>query len=656
MSIFRNLKIRTKLFSSISIIVLVLFMSASFYTINRVANIIEKDEYKRFELIKNQVAVKMEEQLAAAKMSVLSTAENKEISRLFAERDRQALLDMLQPSYEAVSDVVSQFQFHLPDSTSFLRLHDPSKFGDDLSAFRLTVNQANAKKEVVMGLEKGAAGYGFRVVAPMKFEGQHIGTVEYAGNFDQLFLEEMKKDFPGEYYIYTFDGEIDGLLSATSEIDNWAISKESRVLLQEGKFSAERSSDNNYGIVLVPFSDYTGQPQGYIKVIQDRHETLSQINSLRNNMFVFSAAASILIGAVLLLLLTWFLRPLTKMVSITEQVAEGDFTVDIQVKNRDEVGLMMEAFQKMLRNLKDLIGSVDNSVNVSQLSSEQLSEKVVVVTSQGQSISASVEQIAAGMEETSASVEEVAATNFTIGSAADQLEKRSKEGLLMADEIEKRANQMKNAAKASKKDAQDIYNQKEKDIKDAISASKVVDEVVAMTEVISRIAEQTNLLALNAAIEAARAGENGRGFSVVAEEVRKLAEYSSETAGNIKQVITQVKNAVEGLNYHTEEILEFISQKVTPDYNRLEENSVKYSDDAVYVKDLLHEFQQSASHIAASIQEVNMAIEGVSAAVEEASASTQEISTSTETTAKSLSEVEELAKEQERLAVFALVK
>lgn len=652
MKLFRNLKIRTKLFLSTTLIVLILFMGASIYTISKTTDIIERDESKRFELIKNQVMVKMEEQLAAAKMSVLSTSENTEIRRLFAQRDRQALLEMLEPSYEAVSDVVSQFQFHLPDSTSFLRLHDPSKFGDDLSGFRMTVNQANEKKEVVMGLEKGAAGYGFRVVAPMSFEGQHIGTVEYAGSFDQAFLEDIKENFPGEYFIYTFDEEAEagGLLSGTINEDAWPITAQSKDLLKKGTYTTEKSSGNNYGIVLIPFSDYTGEPQGYIKVVQDRQETLNQIMDLRNSMFIFSVMASALIGAILFILLSWLLKPLSKMVKITSQVADGDFTVDINVKSRDEIGLMMEGFQRMVSSLKELIGRVDHSAHVSLTSSEKLSARVVDVTMQGQSVSASVEQIAAGMEETSASVQEVAATNFSIGGAAAKLEQKSKEGRSMAEEIEHRADLMKKEAKASRKGAQDIYEQKEKDIKNAISASKVVDDVVAMTDVISTIAEQTNLLALNAAIEAARAGENGRGFSVVAEEVRKLAEYSSETAGNIKQVITQVQKAVEGLNYHSEEILEFINKKVTPDYDRLEDNSIKYAEDADYVKKLLLEFEQSASHIASSIQEVNMAIDGVSAAIEEASASTQEISLNTEETAKSLNEVEVLAKEQERLA------
>lgn len=650
MKFYHNLKIRTKLFSSITIIVLVLFMAASFYTISKTTSIIENDEEKRFELLNREVESTMSEQLEASRMSVLSVANNTEVARVFAERDREALLDMLGPSYKSVEDVVSQFQFHLPDSISFLRLHKPEKFGDDLTEFRDTVNQANEKKEVVMGLEAGVAGYGFRVVAPVNYEGAHVGTVEYAGNFDQVFLENIKKDFPGEYFIYTFEGENGGLISGTISEDPWPISVESKTQLQTGIFAIEYSADENYGIILTPFKDYLGQPQGYIKIIEDRRETVNQLSTLRNSMLIFSGFASILIGAILFVLLTWSLKPLNKMVRTTEQVANGDFTIEIETNSKDEVGMVMAGFQSMVENLKNLINNINVSADTAQHSSQGLSESVVEVTTQGQDISAAVEQIAAGMEETSASIQEVAATNQDVGEAANRLQEKARNGLGKANEIEERANQMKVGAKASKLDAQSIYEEKLKEVQIAISDSKVVSEVVSMTEVISNIAEQTNLLALNAAIEAARAGESGRGFSVVAEEIRKLAEYSSTTAGDIKKVISKVQMAVDGLTLNTGEILDFINNKVTPDYDRLEENSIQYAEDADYVKGLINEFEQGASHIASSIFEVNMAIDGVSAAIEEASASTQEISSSTEATANSLRVIADSAKDQEKIA------
>jgi len=137
---------------------------------------------------------------------------------------------------------------------------------------------------------------------------------------------------------------------------------------------------------------------------------------------------------------------------------------------------------------------------------------------------------------------------------------------------------------------------------------------------------------------------------VVAEEVRKLAEHSAQTAGSIQQVIQQVKTAVDKLTANAGEILKFIDDKVAPDYDMLEKTGEQYAQDARFVKALTEEFAAAASQIAASIGEVNTAIEGVAAAIEEATASSQEISNSTTETAKALEGVARTAQSQAEMA------
>ncbi len=91
--------------------------------------------------------MQMEEQIETSEVSALSLANNLEVQRLFADRDREALAEMLLPAFNSISDRIAQIQFHLPDSTSFLRLHKPEKYGDSLKDFRFTVNEANEKKK-----------------------------------------------------------------------------------------------------------------------------------------------------------------------------------------------------------------------------------------------------------------------------------------------------------------------------------------------------------------------------------------------------------------------------------------------------------------------------------------------------------------------------
>ena len=97
-----------------------------------------------------------------------------------------------------------------------------------------------------------------------------------------------------------------------------------------------------------------------------------------------------------------------------------------------------------------------------------------------------------------------------------------------------------------------------------------------MAEVIMKISKQTNLLALNAAIEAARAGEQGKGFAIVAEEIRKLAEQSSSTIFSIENIIEQVQEDFENLSKSSEDILKFVDEKVSPDYQMLVDIGIRY--------------------------------------------------------------------------------
>lgn len=159
MSIRRKLFIGAVLIGAFIVGGIVTFMS------HESTAIIEENERADLVQLGHVIESYLQEQIEAAKALTLSVANNREVQRLFAERDREALLEQLLPAYEAVQERYAQMQFHLPDSTSFLRLHQPNKYGDNLGAFRFTVNEANRTKAVAAGLEEGRGGYGLRAVA-----------------------------------------------------------------------------------------------------------------------------------------------------------------------------------------------------------------------------------------------------------------------------------------------------------------------------------------------------------------------------------------------------------------------------------------------------------------------------------------------------------
>lgn len=361
---------------------------------------------------------------------------------------------------------------------------------------------------------------------------------------------------------------------------------------------------------------------------------------------VIAIAFSLIIGGLIS-------KPLLDAVSKANMFAQGDFSDDVPevfLRRKDEIGTLARAFAEIDNNLSALIRQVSSTAEDMSASSQELSASAEEVSAQGESINSSTMEIAAGMEETSASTEEVMASGAEMEKGALLLSQKADDGNSIVREIEARAEKMSASAQESRKVATQIYSEKQKNIREAIKDGEVVQEIVLMAKTISDIAAQTNLLALNAAIEAARAGEQGRGFAVVAEEVRKLAEQSATTVTGIQTVIVKVQSAFKNLSQNSSEILQFIDEKVTPDYEVLVETGLQYANDADTVGKLVADFASTSEQMSASIEQVNKAIETVAAAIEEATSSSQEISNNVGETTKAIDQVAKVAQKQAFLA------
>jgi methyl-accepting chemotaxis protein len=361
--------------------------------------------------------------------------------------------------------------------------------------------------------------------------------------------------------------------------------------------------------------------------------------------------AGLILAVTIGLFLSLYISKIVKSGLIfAEALGNGDLTCSVESKSNDELGKLIKALNSAKEKMKVIIHNIIEQSQEVTASSEELSATLEEMTSNFENIDNNTSKIVHNIQEINAITEELSATVEQANSGISQLSSNSFESSEESEQIKNRSIEIKQKGFESKNTAERLYEEKQQNILKAIEKGKVANEISLIANSIAAIAEQTNLLALNAAIEAARAGEQGRGFAVVADEVRKLAEQSSGYVSKIQNIVSNVQEAVNNLSENGRDILDYIDNRVRKDYDLLINTGDAYEKDAVFVSELSQNIASMTQQLNASTEEISSVVQTISNNMESTTHNSEEILSSIEETAKAVEQVAMTAQNQAEIA------
>jgi methyl-accepting chemotaxis protein len=305
--------------------------------------------------------------------------------------------------------------------------------------------------------------------------------------------------------------------------------------------------------------------------------------------------------------------PLRLTLKVVERVASGDLSQDLQVERRDELGQLQSSIQRMTVGLRVLVGGISEGVTKIAQSAQQLSAVTEQTNAGVNSQKVETDQVATAMHEMTATVQEVARNAEEASEAAVAADAQAREGDRVVNEaiaqIELLASEVGNSTAAMSE------------------LKRESDKIGSVLDVIKSVAQQTNLLALNAAIEAARAGEAGRGFAVVADEVRSLAQRTQKSTEEIEQLIVGLQNGTQQVANIMDNSRSLTSSSV--ELTRRAGSSLENITRTVSaIQSMNQQIAAAAEQQSATAEEINRSVLNVRDVSEQTSAASQETAAS----------------------------
>ena len=381
----------------------------------------------------------------------------------------------------------------------------------------------------------------------------------------------------------------------------------------------------------------------------------SEVFSVAQRMMlviIIIAIVAILITSLLIFFIAkGIAKPIVKVKEFAKDLANGDFTVSkIAVGRSDEIGQMSESLNEMYESNSEVIRNISIGSNEVSGSSEHLYNVASDLADRFESIRTSMVKVNDAMTNTGAATEQVSASANEVNASVQKLAEETEATKGEVEKILSRAAQIEKDSRSSCDNAISIAESRGRELEEASKQAEVIKEIGTLADSIADIASQINLLSLNASIEAARAGEHGRGFAVVASEINNLAVETAQAVDRIQNTISKIQEAFASLDRSSGELLTFVKETVTPDYENFINIGRQYGEDAKSFGSLTDQTSEMVGYIRESMEQVNAAVSSIAESATETAESSSEVTETVEEVSDMVGNISDLAEKQQSVS------